>query len=208
LLAFENAHPHLENLIKSLLRSYEGIFDNEVSINEKLLARLTKLLPEELNLQLKELQAFGIINYAPQKETPQIFFLQNRAPAQHLSFRHAPYLKRKQQYQLRIDAMEKFITLQRNCRSQYVGKYFGDDKMKQCGVCDNCLQQKNVHLSAEEFTQISESILFNINEKVTEIKILLNNLNGFKKDKIWKVLNYLQSEGKVVVNENGLVELL
>ncbi|MDQ6812169.1 MAG: ATP-dependent DNA helicase, partial [Bacteroidota bacterium] len=30
--AFEISHPHLENLIKYLLRSYEGIFDNEVSI--------------------------------------------------------------------------------------------------------------------------------------------------------------------------------
>jgi len=205
LLAFENAHPHLENLIKSLLRSYEGIFDNEVSINEKLLARLTKLLPEELSRQLKELQAFGIINYAPQKETPQIFFLQNRAPAQHLAFKHEPYLKRKQQYQLRVDAMEKFSTLQRNCRSQYVGKYFGDEKMKQCGVCDNCIQRKNVHLTSEEFTQISESILFNINENATEIQDILNKLNGFKKDKIWKVLDYLQSEGKVVVNEEGKI---
>jgi len=207
LLAFENAHPHLENLIKYLLRSYEGIFDNEVSINEKLLARLTKLLPEELNRQLKELQAFGIIDYHPQKETPQIFFLQNRAPAQHFAFKHEPYLKRKQQYQLRVDAMEKFITLQRSCRSQYAGKYFGDEKMKQCGVCDNCLQQKNIHVSAEEFTQISEKILFNINENAIEIHFLLNNLNGFKKDKIWKVLDYLLAEGKVVVNEEGKVRM-
>lgn len=202
---FEKGHPHLENLIKYLLRSYQGIFDNEVSVNEKLLARLSKLEPEELARQLKELEAFGIINYKAQKETPQIFFLQNRAPAQHLTFNHEDFLKRRQQYQLRIDAMENFITLHQNCRSQYIGKYFGDLKMKSCGVCDNCLQQKNIHLSAQEFTQISEIILLNINENATEIKILLNRLNKFKKDKVWKVLNYLQSEGKVSVNEKGLV---
>ena len=204
--AFENAHPNLENLIKYLLRGYEGIFDNEVSINEKLLTRLTHLSQEELTAQLKDLQAFGIINYHPQKETPQILFLQNRAPAQHLAFNHTDYLKRKQQYQLRIDAMEKFITLQQYCRSQYIGNYFGDRDIKPCGVCDNCLQQKNIHLSTAEFVQISESILFNINEKATEIHILLNKLNSFKKDKVWKVLSYLQSEGKVLVNEKGELE--
>ncbi len=205
LLTFENAHPHLENLIKYLLRSYEGIFDNEVSVNEKLLSRLTNLSPEELTSQLKVLQGFSIINYHPQKETPQIFFLQNRAPTQHLIFKHNAYLKRKHQYQLRIDAMEKFIMLQRNCRSQYIGNYFGDAKMNRCGVCDNCLKRKNVYLTTEEFSKISESILQQINNDAIEIQILLNKLNGFKKDKVWKVLDYLQSEGKVVVSEKGKV---
>ena len=203
--AFETSHPHLDNLIKYLLRTYEGIFDNEVSINEKLLSRLTKLHTEEVANQLKELQAFGIINYNPQKEMPQIFFIQNRAPAEHLTFHHENYLKRKQQYQLRVDAMEKFITLERTCRSQYVGNYFGDLEMKKCGVCDNCLQQKNIHLSAEEFVRISERILQTINGG-TEIKSLLHQLEGFKKDKVWKVLDFLQDEGKVVVNEKGQVE--
>jgi ATP-dependent DNA helicase RecQ len=203
LIAFETAHPHAENLIKSLLRSYEGIFDNEVSVNEKLLSRLTSIPPEELTTQIKELEAFGIINYHPQKETPQIFFLQNRAPAQHLVFKHEDYLKRKQQYQLRIDAMEKFITLKQNCRSQYIGNYFGDVNMKKCGVCDNCLQQKNVQLSAEEFTHLSKKILLQIDGNATEITLLLDNLIGVQKDKVWKVLDYLQEEGKVTVNEEG-----
>ncbi|WP_026260073.1 RecQ family ATP-dependent DNA helicase [Segetibacter koreensis] len=206
LLAFENAHPHLDNLIKYLLRSYEGIFDNEVSINEKLLTKLTKLPPEELTNQLKELQAFGIIDYKPQKETPQIFFLENRAPAQHLAFNHTDFLKRKQQYQLRVDAMEKYISLATDCRSQYIGKYFGDTEMKRCGICDNCLQRKNIDLSSEEFTRITESILHVLKAESIDIKILLEKLNGFKKDKIWKVLDYLQSEGKVTVNKEGKIE--
>lgn len=206
LLAFEIAHPHLENLIKFLLRSYEGIFDNEVSINEKLLMRLTKLSSAELASQLKELHSFGIINYHPQKETPQISFQQNRAPAEYLTFNHRDFLKRKQQYQLRIDAMEKFITLLQDCRSQFIGKYFGDVNMKQCGVCDNCLQQKNVYLPTEEFKNISENILQYISVNAIEIQSLFNKLNGFKKDKIWKVLDYLQAEGRVTVNEKGLLE--
>lgn len=206
LLTFENAHPRLENLIKYLLRSYEGIFDNEVSVNEKLLTRLTKISPEELLTQLNELQAFGIISYNPQKETPQIFFLQNRAPAQYLTFDQTYFLKRKQQYQLRVDAMEKFVTLQNGCRSQYIGKYFGDVNMKQCGICDNCLQRKSLGLSTQEFATISENILHQLNGAPGEIKSLLDQLRGFKKDNVWEVLNYLQAEGKVAVNDKGLIE--
>lgn len=207
LQVFEKTHPHLDNSIKYLLRTYEGIFDNEISINEKLLSRLTKLSLQELCDQLKELQAFGIVNYQPQKETPQLFFLQNRAPAQHLTFHHEDYLKRKQQYQQRVDAMQQFISLEVDCRSRYIGEYFGDLKMKKCGVCDNCLHQKNTHLSSEEFTGISEKIFYCTNGGI-DIKTLLLQLNNFKKDKVWKVLNYLQEEGKVRVNENGLIEVV
>ena len=128
LLVFEASHPHLENLIKYLLRTYEGIFDNEVSINEKLLSRLTKLSPEILSAQLRELAAFGIITYKPQKETPQIFFLENRAPAEHLVFHHEEYLNRRHQYEVGIDAMVKYITLRQHCRSQYIGQYFGNSQ--------------------------------------------------------------------------------
>jgi ATP-dependent DNA helicase RecQ len=202
--SFEASHPYLENLIKYLLRSYEGIFDNEVSINEKLLSRLTKLSAEELGSQIKELAAFGIIHYHPQKETPQIFFLQNRAPAEHLTFHHEAYLKRKKQYQLRIDAMEKYL-LTTDCRSRYIGNYFGDRDMKKCGNCDKCLQQKNAVLSLSQFKEISEQILQTVNSGA-DIKTLLHHLQHFKKEKIWTVLNYLQDEGKVVVNAKGLLE--
>jgi len=202
---FETSHPHLEQLIKFLLRSYEGIFDNEVSINEKLLCRLTKLSLNELNNQLRELQAFDIIEYHPQKETPQIFYLQNRAPAQHLTFNHEDYLKRKQLYDQRVQAMEKFITLSTQCRSQYIGKYFGDDKMNKCGVCDNCLQQKNTVLTVDELTKISNDIYQRISPHGTEVESLLTHLYNFKRDKVWKVLDYLQAENYVAINDKGLV---
>jgi ATP-dependent DNA helicase RecQ len=205
LVAFENAHPHLENLMKFLLRSYEGIFDNEVSINEKLLCRLTNLSAEALTKQLKELDAFDIIKYQPRKETPQIYFHQNRAPAEYLVFNQEAYLQRRHQYQLRVDAMEKYVTLAEKCRSQYIGGYFGDSEMKRCGICDNCVKLKNTQITTEEFTAITEQILQALDRNAVEIKTLLEKLNAFKKDKFWKVLDYLQSEGKVAVNEKGQV---
>ena len=205
LQTFETSHPHLGELIKFLLRSYEGIFDNQVSINEKLLCRLTKLTLDQLTGQLKELQAFDIIEYHPQKETPQIFFLQNRAPSQHLAFNHEDYLKRKQLYKQRVDAMEKFIILTIACRSQYIGRYFGDDKMNKCGVCDNCLQQKNINLTVDELTKISNNIYQHISNGGVEIESLLNHLHLFKKDKVWKVLDYLQAENYVSINDQGLI---
>lgn len=201
---FQKAHPHFENLSKYLLRTYEGIFDNEVSVNEKLLARLTNVTAEEVTNQLKEMQAYGILQYQPQKETPQIYFHHNRAPAQHLSFNHESYWQRKKQYELRVQAMHNYITAQ-DCRSQFIGKYFGDEQMKKCGVCDNCLAHKNTSLTNEEFNNIMSCIFSNLNGKEVQIQTLLQHATAFKKEKVWKVLNFLQTEGKIKVDERGNV---
>jgi len=203
---FEAAHPEFDTVVKYLLRTYEGIFDNTVSVNENLLSRLTKISLQELQLQLRPIQAFGIINYQPQKETPQLYFVDNRAPAEHLVFHHEDYLKRKELYKERVLAMEKFVLLQGECRSQYIGKYFGDNNMQRCGCCDNCLHAKQTQISTEEFATISKRILDHIAIAETDIQLLLSQQNGTKKEKVWKVLDYLQSEGKVFVNETGILK--
>jgi ATP-dependent DNA helicase RecQ len=202
---FEAAHPELEKLIKYLLRSYHGIFDNIVSINESQVARLIKLSIEEVHSQLQQLKAFNILEYIPQKETPQIYFTQNRAPAEHLVFNHEDYLKRKKEYSIRVDAMLSYVKLDKSCRGQFIGKYFGDTDMKNCGLCDNCLRQKNTLLTEEEFSQIEQQIYTHISSQKTNVNDLLFQLKTIKKDKVWKVINYLQSERKIVLDESGSI---
>src|SRR5207244_2774984 len=111
-----SSHPDLEPMIKCLLRTYEGIYENRVSVNERNIARLSRLSPETVNDQLKQLQAFGIIEYLPKKETPQIYFLLNRAPAQYLHINNEAYLERKKQYHQRVQTMLNYIEL-KSCRS-------------------------------------------------------------------------------------------
>jgi len=202
---FETAHPELETLIKYLLRTYQGIFDNVVSINEQQVAKLTKLSHQVVQQQLQQLKAFHIIEYHPQKETPQIFFLQNRAPAEHLVFNYEDYQKRKKLYARRVEAMLKYVRLNGHCRSQFIGKYFGDTGMKNCGLCDNCLQQKNTTLTTEEFKKIQELIFSELSAGNHNINNLLFELKAIKKDKVWKVLNYLQSERKIIVENSGII---
>jgi ATP-dependent DNA helicase RecQ len=203
---FEIAHPHLENTIKYLLRTYQGIFDHITSINENQLAGLTKISTDELIKHLKELQAYGIIEYQPQKETPQIFLVHNRAPSQHLTFNHTYHLQRKEEYKKRVETMESYIRLERECRSKFIGNYFGDTKIKPCGVCDNCLQLKSTPLTADEFTNISQRIFTHLDKAASEMNTLLQNMTGIKKEKVWKVLDYLQAEGKIAVNEKGSIK--
>ncbi|MBI2283417.1 MAG: RecQ family ATP-dependent DNA helicase [Bacteroidetes bacterium] len=203
---FEHSHPETENLIRCLLRTYEGIFDNRVSVHEKQLAWLCRLSIDEVQKQLLQLQSFGIIEYLPQKDTPQIHFLLNRAPAQYLQINQDRYLERKQQFTERVENMIRYILLPEQCRSRYISNYFGDTESKDCGNCDNCLTRKRKTISPEEFLQIEREIKQNAKPGVP-VNILIKQLGQFSQEKIWTVLDFLQAEEMILIDEQEIIHL-
>ncbi|CAN5623921.1 ATP-dependent DNA helicase RecQ [soil metagenome] len=208
LLDFEESHPQLEPVMKCLLRTYEGVYDNRVSVHERQMAKLIWKKTEEVKTDLQQLQSLGIIEYLPQKETPQIYFLLNRAPAQFLHINHENYLHRKQQFELRTETMLRYLHLQKDCRSKYIYNYFGDAAVKDCGICDECLHKKGSSLTEEEFRKIEQRIFHHTDSITIPVKDLLQHLRGFKKEKVWKVLKFLQSEKKIEIDEFGIIKAL
>jgi ATP-dependent DNA helicase RecQ len=204
---FEKSHPQYNEVVKGLLRSYDGIFDFPSTINETELAKFIRIKKERLVEILRELTALNIIDYKPQKEKPQIYFLQNRVRAEDLFINEKNILKRKNAFEKRLNAMIHFCNNQNRCRSEIIGSYFDDNNLHQCGVCDNCLRNKKVILSNEEFKTISSAIKKICNTQQVSSQTLFAQLSAFNKDKIWKVLNFLQEENSVVVDQEGLIKL-
>jgi len=202
---FENSYPQLEPIIKSLLRTYQGIIDNRVSIHEKHLARLSRLTVEEVKDQLLQLQSFGIIEYLPQKDTPQIHFILNRASAQYLQIDQDNYLQRKKQYTERVENMIRYIELADECRSRYIARYFGDSEAKDCGCCDNCLARKRKALSTEEFSLIETRIMQSAKQGIS-VDHLLVLLKKISQEKVWTVLEFLQGEQVISIDEQGVIQ--
>jgi len=140
---FEDQQPALVPLIHALLRGYEGIFDQPVSIRERQLAWNIHKDVAQVNADLARLQAFGIIDYTPAKESPQIYFLRDRPAAEVLYINPVTYRERKERYATRIRAMLRYIGLAEECRSRYIANYFGDREIEDCGICDNCLRRRS-----------------------------------------------------------------
>ncbi len=103
--------------------------------------------------------------------------------------------------------MIRFVQEENACRSRIIGTYFGDTQMKDCGICDNCLKQKATVLSKEEFAAIEARLIQLLGKAPVDNKILLEQLTGIKKEKAWKVLNFLQAENKIGVDATGKVWL-
>jgi ATP-dependent DNA helicase RecQ len=200
---FEREKPALEPIIKGLLRTYEGIFNDRVSVYESVLAKNLRLDITAITNGLEQLAAAGIIEYLPRKDTPQIQFLLNRAPAQYLHIQQDAYLARKKRYQERIDTIIQYATKLTTCRSNFIGKYFGDTNRRDCGICDNCLTNKKKKINSKHFAEI-EARLKVATEK--NINKLINTLAPHSSNTVWEVLYYLQSENKLIINDDGDME--
>jgi ATP-dependent DNA helicase RecQ len=103
--------------------------------------------------------------------------------------------------------MIRFTKEEQECRGRMVGSYFGDDKVKACGICDNCLRVKSVTLSREEFESIQSAVMALLKKNDLPARELIQQLNGIKKEKAWKVIDFLQAENKIIVDRNGLAKV-
>ena len=207
LYEFEKLHPGLEPAIKSLLRAYEGIFDHEVSISELVLTSLIKKNPGEVKKQLQELHRSGIIFYRPQKDSPQLFLLRNRIKTEDLTLDMVNYNQRKEKFRLRCKELIHFVQEKAECRSRMIASYFGDTSLSRCGVCDNCLKLKATEISKEEFESINHRIINTVKYEPMHTRELLLKLSGVKKEKAWKVIEFLQAENKIEMDKDGLVRI-
>lgn len=204
---FERSHPGLEPLIKTLLRAYEGIYDQPVAVSEKFIGGLLKADAADVKKQLLELHHSGVIDYQPQKDSPQILLLRGRIKAEDITINIPAFNQRKERYLQRVMEMIRYVNEITECRSRIIGVYFGDKHIKTCGICDNCLRQKVASLSKEEFDRLHQLVINLVKQESLPVKELLLKLNGVKKEKAWKVIEFLQAEHKIEMDANGYIHL-
>ena len=207
LSVFEKSYPQYDEVVKGLLRSYDGIFDFPAAINESRLASFINIKKEKLVLQIQELHRMGIINYTPQKEKPQILFIENRVNSADLLVNEKNILKRKMAFEKRVNAMVRFVENKVRCRSEMIGKYFNDHELRSCGICDNCINMKNIVVTNEEFEKISGEIKKLASGPSLKLNGLYEQLPSYSKKKIWKILTFMQEENQVGVSGDGRIYL-
>jgi ATP-dependent DNA helicase RecQ len=207
LYEFQKSYPQHEELLTSLLRTYEGIFDFPGFISELMIAKLLKKDEAEIKKQLKTIASFGIIQYLPQNTEPQIIFRKHRVAAEDLSFNLMLYYKRRDIFIERANQMIAYAQTS-VCRSKTISIYFGDEKARDCEVCDNCLKKKKTSLSPGEMESIAALIMENLSAHALKAEELLQMLNGIPKEKAWRVIDFLQAEKKISSNEKGMLILI
>lgn len=154
---FQVSHEGVSNLITLITRSYPGVFDRFVSIDEKEFATRLKISSDELRKKLEFLEKYGVIDVHFQSVKPQLVFLNERLPPSNFTILNAVYEKRKQVEQHKLDSMIEYICSE-NCRSELIASYFGSPTEK-CGKCDVCASEISNAYSFEELLELLPDLL-------------------------------------------------
>ncbi|GAO45039.1 RecQ family ATP-dependent DNA helicase [Flavihumibacter petaseus] len=198
----EQKYPELDDLAKTLLRQYEGLFTYPAAINESYLGRLLKKEMPEIVSLLGQLDRMGIIRYEPRKELPQLTLMAERMLPQSV-FIHTDVLQRRKAL-----AAERLKKLQRylsgdTCRSVFLGNYFGDETIRDCGICDNCLTRKKQALSVAPLVEQLLKTLDTERQQVNQLKLL--TAANYTDDQFWKAMRFLEDNSQISVGTDGWV---
>lgn len=140
---FEKQYPITGFVLQTLLRTYGGILDSPQFINEGVLATLLQRDIAFVQMQLKQLQQYGMISLEQKANQPIVQFKWNRASAEFMTLNLDQYQARKLAFEDRIEAMRDYLVRRTvTCRNVFLAKYFGEKAPQNCGICDLCTSTK------------------------------------------------------------------
>ncbi|MBX2958623.1 MAG: RecQ family ATP-dependent DNA helicase [Flavobacteriales bacterium] len=206
LYEFQVKNPTMDLFLKTILRSYTGLFEEFVKIDEYDLARKINTTKEKVEKALDYLANLKLISYVKQTNLPQLTYLQERVDAKSLYISKQHYTERKEVAVKKMEAVIYYAFSKHKCRSQILLSYFGENDSFRCGVCDVCLERNKLELSDIEFSNISNQIKKILTQEHLPITLLVSKISGSREDKIIKVIQWLTENEKLVFNDKNLLE--
>ena len=197
-------NPRAEKLIKSILRSYQGILNHDVNIKESQIAKALNTGQSEVETMLKKLHQEKILRYKPQSDLPLITFTIERQDAEHLIFDKARYDFLKNRAAARMKASLHYAE-EVHCRSQMLLEYFDEKDSKPCGQCDVCLGRYE-NPTEEDRKMITASIKKYLLYEPHTLRKLVDRFPSNLENKVLKVLEYLTDNEFVIKNKDQSME--
>ena len=205
LYRLENNSPNEDAIITALLRNYGGLFTDYNYIDESYLAELTNLKPQQVYLTLKSLSQRHILHFIPQKKTPYIRYTQRREDKEYVQLMPEVYEERKKQFEAHIQAMIRYATNDKVCRSRQLLRYFGEKNDNNCNQCDVCLSHRSEGLVSEtKLNTAANKILQLLDDGnphfITELKSIelpISELDA--------AIDYLSAEEYIIQLEDGRI---
>ena len=194
LYKFQISNSHFEKTIKVLLRKYNNIFSNYVNIDEDYLQSQinnnnnNKQLIKNILIKLEE---YRIIKYRQKNNGVQLRFLQHRKDSEKLNINEKKLKFNKTNAKEKLEKVIKYIKEKQRCRSNILLEYFGEKKIKRCGICDYCVRENKKEIKEKSFNEISIKIIQLLEKRECDIEEIINEIHNKKKENIINVINYL-----------------
>ena len=197
---FQVNNPQFSELVKCMLRSLPGVMTDFVKINEEVLAKKIGTKAEKVVEQLKKLESYNLLSYAPRNDKPQVLFLSEFVDTKHFNLSKENYHDRKKDAEERVKAVIGFVNNGEECRSVQLLRYFNEKTRKTCGRCDVC-QSRGRHLVP--YASIEEKLTSVVGEGSLPVEQALSRCNEFEDTEVLDAIRFLVDSGVLRLDDEG-----
>lgn len=193
----------LNLIIQFIVRSYMGVFDNYVKIDDFIISKKLKISQEELAKQLAYLHKNEIIDYTPKFKGAKLTYLTERLPDSHFSIDPKFYSNRKEDAYKKVNAMLSFLE-NKTCRNQYLLNYFGESNSNECGLCNVCLNINDSDLENSDYKNIKSKIEAELGlKKEFEIEQFIIQHPNYSRPNIISTLRWMSEHDLIYIDRKG-----
>ncbi len=207
LYKFQVEQPAYDHFIKTILRSYGGIFDEYVNIHEQDIAVKSNIEKGQVMKLLQHLDKAEVLSYLPQTDQPRITFNHARVDVSELKISAEHLQERKKRFAQKAGALIHYATDNYHCRSMMLLEYFGEQAEQRCGTCDYCRQRNKLEVNDFEFEELTQLINSTLKNKQMDLSELIGNLSVHNEDKAIKVVQWLLDNGDLHYTDDEKLSL-
>lgn len=201
---FQVQNPALDHFIKILLRSYAGLFENYVVINDFKIARAAKMDVKDVAKTLEKLHKLQLVDHLPASGLPTLLFTKERIDTKFLTISKENYSNLKKLARSRIEAVIDLVKDDKTCRNRKVLQYFDETVFEDCKTCDVCLK-KAMRSDGNAMKQIKDQLLMLLEHKKHPLSDLVSLMYHYHKEEVVECINQMADDKEINIDHKQIV---
>ncbi len=161
LFKYLETHKQVDILVKSIMRTYGGIFENSLKIDLNLISEKASMSEETVINSLRQLKKDEIVDFQYSNTDSELTFLVPREDDKTIN-RISKHVE--QQFSLKekqINAVISYITNTSICKNKQLLLYFGEVIKADCGICSVCISKTKLN-NHSDFKSVTHAIIMQL----------------------------------------------
>ncbi|MBD3862305.1 RecQ family ATP-dependent DNA helicase [Olleya marilimosa] len=204
LFKYLDSHKDFDIIIKSILRTYGGIFEHSTKINSSLISDKAGIKETRLIKVLEQLAKDEIITLLINKTDAQITFIEPREDEKTINRIASIITQQNTLKQKQVKAVLDYVNNDQLCKSIQLLTYFGEKNIEPCGICSVCISAKAKPKT--DFKIVKNKIIESLEFGDKNSKTLFKTL-PFTEADINKTLKTLLEEDIIVITKTNSYKL-
>lgn len=189
LFSYLERQKDVELIVKSILRTYGGVFEHALAINLSLIANKTSKNEKKIIRVLQQLDADNVVDFSYSNTDSEVVFLQPREDDKTIN-RIAKNIEQQHELkQLQVNSVLQYVANDSDCKQRQLLKYFGENTNEVCKKCSVCISNSD-ETNKTDLITIQKHIITILTQKSCNSRQLTEAL-PYKDTQIVEVLKRL-----------------